>query len=234
MPPGLTRRAILRWRAHFDSAFAACYHPWLRAHGLGPAQLRPRRVPPSAVAAGIVATTELRDGIAHGPAGVVAQRIVAVEQPVTGGEHDELHLACVNVFELDRDGVRLTAARTLSSDPRWRQLSVRRIVTMIARALRAQMAWTVFEPADGVLRGQLRHVLSAFLRELHLRGALAGALPEDGYFVRCDDTNNPPASRDAARLIVDVGVAPVEPLEYIVLRLERGDDGTITLEGDRG
>lgn len=234
VPPGLTRRAILRWRARYDSAFAACYHPWLRIHGLGPPSLRPLRVPPSAVAAGVIASSELRHGIPHGPAGVIAQRVVAVEQPVTSAEHDELHLAAINVFLLDRDGVRLTAARTLSSDPQWRQLSVRRIVTMIERALHAQMAWTAFEPADSALRGRLRYLLSAFLRALHGRGALAGALPEEGYFVRCDDTNNPPASVDAGRLIVDVGIAPVEPLEYIVLRLERSDDGTIRLDGDDG
>jgi hypothetical protein len=234
VPPGLTRRAILRWRARHDSAFAACYHPWLRVHGLGPASLRPVRVPPSAVAAGIVAACERQYGIPHGPAGVVAQRVVAAEQPLTSAEHDELHRAGVNAFLLERDGVRLSAARTLSGDPQWRQLSVRRIVTMTERALRAQMAWTVFEPADGALRGRLRHMLSAFLRTLHGRGALAGALPEEGYFVRCDDTNNPPASVDAGRLVVDVGIAPVEPLEYIVVRLERGDDGAISLGGSGG
>ena len=234
VPPGLTRRAILRWRARHGSSFAACYHPWLRVHGLGPASLYPRRVPPSAVAAGIVAATEQRLGIAHGPAGILAERVVAVEQPLTSAEHDELHLAGVNAFLLDRDGVRLSAARTLATDPRWRQLSVRRIVTMTERALREQMAWTVFEPADSVLRGRLRYLLSTFLRALHARGALAGALPEEGYFVRCDDTNNPPASVDAGRLTADVGIAPVEPLEYIVLRLERSDDGTIRLEGNGG
>ncbi|MEA2195585.1 MAG: uncharacterized protein QOG42_2019 [Solirubrobacteraceae bacterium] len=234
VPPGLTRRATLRWRARFDSARAAAYAPWLVMHGLGPEERRPRRIPPSAVAAGIVAAVELQHGIAHGPAGAIAARVVAVEQRIAGAEHDELHLAGINVFALERDGVRLTAARTLSSDPQWRQLSVRRLVTMIARALRAQMAWTVFESADLTLRSELRHVLEAFLRELHARGALAGARPSDGYFVRCDETNNPQAAIDAGRLVVDVGVAPVEPLEYIVLRLERSDDGTIRLEGDGG
>ena len=234
VPPGLTRRAILRWRARHDSAFAACYHPWLRVHGLGPSSLYPRRVPPSAVAAGIVAACEQQLGIPHGPAGVLAQRVVAVELPLTSAEHDELHGAAINAFVLERDGVRLSSARTLASDPQWRQLSVRRVVTMTERALRAQMAWTVFEPADSALRGRLRYLLSAFLRALHGRGALAGALPEEGYFVRCDDTNNPQASVDAGRLIVDVGIAPVEPLEFIVLRLERADDGTIRLDGNGG
>jgi phage tail sheath protein FI len=159
---------------------------------------------------------------------------VAVEQRLTSAEQDELHLAGINVFALERDGVRLTAARTMTSDSQWRQLSVRRLVTMIGRALRAQMAWTVFEPAGQTLRSELRHVLDGFMRELHARGALAGARPQDGYFVRCDDSNNPPPSVDAGRLVVDVGVAPVEPLEYIVLRLARGDDGTIMLESDGG
>lgn len=234
VPPGLMRRAALRWRARFDSAYAAAYTPWLVVHGLGPASDRPRLVPPSAVAAGIVADVELRDGIAHGPAGTIAARVVAVEQRLTSAEQDELHLAGINVFALERDGVRLTAARTMTSDSQWRQLSVRRLVTMIGRALRAQMAWTVFEPAGQTLRSELRHVLDGFMRELHARGALAGARPQDGYFVRCDNSNNPPPSVDAGRLVVDVGVAPVEPLEYIVLRLARGDDGTIMLESDGG
>jgi uncharacterized protein len=234
VPPGLTRRGALRWRATFDSAFAAAYHPWLRVHGLGPASLAPRRVPPSAVAAGIVAATELREGIAHGPANAVAGRVVDLEQPVADGEHDELHLAGINVYRLERDGVRLSAARTLARDPQWRQLSVRRLVTMIARALRAQMTWAVFEPNAEPLRSELRHVLDAFLRELHRRGALAGATPEEGFFVRCDESNNPPAAVDAGRLVAEVGIAPVEPLEYIVLRLERGDDGTVRLQEGGG
>jgi uncharacterized protein len=233
VPPGLTRRAVLRWRARFCSACAAAYHPWVHEHGLGPAARRPRRVPPSAVAAGIVAATDLREGVHHGPANAVAARIVDVEQPVGDAEHDELHLAGIDVFRLERDGVRLTAARTLASDPRWRQLSVRRLVTMIARALRAQMAWSVFEPNGAALRSELLHVLDAFLRELHRGGALAGATPEEGFFVRCDAENNPPGSVDAGRLIAEVGIAPVEPVEYVVLRLERSDDGTLTVEGER-
>jgi phage tail sheath protein FI len=191
-------------------------------------------VPPAAVAAGIVAATELRDGIAHGPANAIAGRVVNLAQPVADTEHDELHRSGVNVYRLERDGVRLSAARTLSRDPRWRQLTVRRLVTMIARALRAQMAWTVFEPNGPALQAELRHVLDAYLRELHRRGALAGATPDEGFFVRCDESNNPQASVDAGRLIAEVGIAPVEPLEYIVLRLERGDDGTISLQETGG
>jgi phage tail sheath protein FI len=187
------------------------------------------------VAAGIVAATELSAGIPHGPANAIAARVVDVDQPVGDAEHDELHLAAVNVYRLERDGVRLSAARTLARDPQWRQLSVRRLVTMIERALRAQMQWTVFEPNDPALWSQLRYALGSFLTELHRQGALAGATPEEGYFVRCDETTNLPPSLDAGRVVAEVGIAPVEPLEYIVVRLERGDDGTVSVqEGGRG
>ena len=230
VPPGLSRNALLRWRANFDSAYAAAYHPWLRAHGLGPAGASPRRVPPSAVAAGVIAATELRYGLAQGPANALAARIVDAERRLDRRELDELHLAGINVYGVDRDGVRLGAARTLAADPRWRQLTVRRLATMIGRALRAQMAWAAFEPAGPALRAELKHALEAFMRDLHRAGALAGALADDGFFVRCDDSLNPPAAVDAGRLVVEVGFAPVDPLEYVVVRLVRTDDGGVQLE----
>ena len=80
--------------------------------------------------------------------------------------HDELHPQGVNVYLRERDGVRLTAARTLSRDPAYRQLSVRRLVTMLRRTLEQQMQWAVFEPNDGRLRRDLRHMLGAYLSQL--------------------------------------------------------------------
>jgi len=237
VPPGLTRSAVLRWREAFDSAYAAAYHPWLRPGGpdrpvaRGPQGPAPSWVPPSAVAAGILAATERRSGVQAGPANALAAGVVDVEQELGDAQHDELHLAGIDVFRLERAGVRLTAARTLSRDPRWRQLSVRRLVTMIARALREQIAWSVFEPNGPALQAELRHTLDAYLRELHRGGALAGATPQEGFFVRCDAATTPRAAADAGRLVAEVGLAPVEPVEYVLLRLERGPDGTVEVTG---
>src|SRR5439155_432688 len=81
----------------------------------------------------------------------------------------------VNVYLHERDGIRLTAARTLSRDPAWRQLSVRRLVTMLHRALEQQMQWAVFEPNTPSLRADIRHLLENFLRRLARANAFAGA-----------------------------------------------------------
>jgi hypothetical protein len=188
------------------------------------------RVPPSAVAAGIIAQRELTWGVPHGPANVLAAAVVDVAESVSAAHHDALHPEGLNVFRREREGVRLTAARTLSRESAWRQLSVRRLVTMIGRALERQMQWTVFEPNAGGLRAELRLLLVSYLRQLFRLGAFRGAREEEAFFVRCDETNNPSPSVDAGRLVAEIGVAPAEPLEFILLRLVRGGDGTFTLE----
>jgi phage tail sheath protein FI len=101
---------------------------------------------------------------------------------------------------------------------------------MIKRALEQQMQWVVFEANNLALRTQMRLALQSYLRQLFRAGAFRGATEDEAFFVRCDETNNPQYVADAGRLIVDIGVAPAEPLEFIVLQLTRGGDGTLTLE----
>jgi Bacteriophage tail sheath protein len=249
VPPGLNQRQILNWRVNFNSAFAAAYHPWLQTRGLQTRGLQTRglqtrglqtrgddsrdaliHLPPSAVAAGIIARQEMAFGVPHGPANALAAEVIDVDDRVAPARHDELHTQGVNVYLCERDGVRLTAARTLSRDPAFRQLSVRRLMTMISRALYQQMQWVVFEPNHPTLRAELRLVLRGYLRRLFRLGAFRGATEEQAFFVRCDETNNPAFIADAGRLIAEIGVAPSEPLEFIVLRLAREGDGMLVLE----
>jgi phage tail sheath protein FI len=142
-----------------------------------------------------------------------------------------LHQNAVNVFLHERDGVRLTAARTLSRDPDYRQLSVRRLVTMIERTLERELQWLVFEPNSDTLRRDLRLALVVFLRRLYQANAFVGATEEDAFFVRCDRELNPPPVIDAGRLVCEIGIAPAEPLEFIVLRIAREGDGTLRIGG---
>jgi uncharacterized protein len=231
VPPGLNQRQMLAWRTEFDSAYAAAYHPWLQvARG----DRRLVTLNPSAVAAGIVAGREHRLGVPFGPFNELANQVVDVLERVPPARHDELHQVAINVFLRERDGVRLSAGRTLSRDPDYRQLSVRRLVTMLKRAVSEQVQWAVFEPNTPSLRADLRHLLEGFLRRLARAGAFSGATDEQSFFVRCDASNNPPPVVDAGRLVVDVGVAPAEPLEFIVLRIERDGDGTLSAEAGRG
>jgi len=131
----------------------------------------------------------------------------------------------------ERDGFRLSSARTLSSDPDLRQLSVRRLMTMLALVLHRQTQRLVFEPHTPALREVLHGVLTALLRELFRAGAFAGASEEEAFFVLCDEALNPPPSEALGRLVAEVGVCPAQPLEYLVLRITQDADGTVGVAG---
>jgi hypothetical protein len=224
-PSPLAVADLGRWRAPFDSGYAAAYYPWLGAPGNGPDR-RALPVPPSAVAAGVIAARERRLGLPWGPANEIAVGVVTADDLVPDAVHDQLHRLAVNVFRAERDGFRLTAARTLSLDPRYRQLSVRRLMTMITLALERQAQSLVFEPNTADLRAAVTHTITEFLRDLYARGAFAGDTEESSFFVRCDDRLNPPESLALGRLVTEVGVAPSSPLEYLVLRISQDADGT--------
>lgn len=233
VPPGLPDEAILRWRRSLRSGFAAAYHPWLLAAGGGPRPI-PRRVTPSAVAAGVIARREAEHGITWGPANELAVGIADVTDRVSFARHDALHQEGVNVLLRERDGVRLTAARTLSTDAAYRQLSVRRLVTMIVRTLDDECEWTVFEPNTPALRADVRTFLERFMRDLYRRGAFRGATPAAAYQVRCDDELNPRQVQEAGRLVAEIRIDPAEPVEFLVLRIVRDGDGTLRLDGRDG
>jgi uncharacterized protein len=229
VPPGLTERRILNWRNRFDSSYAAAYHPWLFVSRRDDSRDARVLLPPAAAAAGIIAQVEHASGVPHGPANVIAAEVIDVDDRVSPARHDELHPLGINIYLSERDGIRLTAARTLSADPAFRQLSVRRLMVLIRRTVEQQMQWAVFEPNNAALRAEIRQLLNMVLRQLFLAGAFRGATEEQSFFVRCDDANNPPRLADAGQFLVEIGVAPSEPLEFIVLRISRDGDGTLNI-----
>jgi Bacteriophage tail sheath protein len=96
---------------------------------------------------------------------------------------------------------------------------VRRLVTMIEEAIEESVPWSVFEPNDTALWGELDRVVRAFLDNLWRRGMLDGPTAEDAFFVRCDETTNPPEERDAGRMWCLVGLQPPWPAEFVIVRI---------------
>ncbi|APV49318.1 hypothetical protein BWI17_06260 [Betaproteobacteria bacterium GR16-43] len=232
VPPGLSQGQAERWRSRFDSSWCAAYHPWLvasrRLLGSGDdSGRRARALTPSAVAAGIVARKELARGIQFGPANEIAASIVDLAEKVPPGREDAFHPQGLNCFVRETDGIHLVSARTLSRDPRWRQLSVRRLVLMLRRTLLRETQWAVFEPNGPELWRDLRIAIENLLRRLFRVGAFAGATESESFFVRVREDR---VLLDRGELVVEIGVAPAEPIEFIVLRLRREGDGTLTLE----
>ncbi|HXU44875.1 MAG TPA: phage tail sheath C-terminal domain-containing protein, partial [Thermoanaerobaculia bacterium] len=232
VPPGLEPRRVLDWRSRFRSSYAAGYHPWLKVARPDDGRDALILLPPSAVAAGVIARRELVFGVPHGPFNALAAGgVVAAAEAVSPARHGELHQAGINVFLADRDGILLTGGRTLSGDPSYRQLSVRRLLMLIRRVLERETQWLVFEPNGPALWAEIRRFLTVYLRQLYRAGAFAGATEQEAFFVRCNAELNPQRVLDSGQLIVEVGVAPAEPIEFVVLRLIRSGDGTLTVEG---
>ncbi|WP_300450169.1 phage tail sheath C-terminal domain-containing protein [Accumulibacter sp.] len=232
VPPGLSQARIEQWRAQFDSGWAAAYHPWLvparrTADAVDPVPARRDQLPPSAVAAGIIARREFAYGIQYGPANEIARQIIHLAEAQPEGRADALHGQGINCFARGPDGIALLAARTLSRERDWRQLSVRRLILMLRRTLLAEMQWAVFEPNGPDLWRDLQHAIESLLRGLFRRGAFVGRSESESFFVRVH-TETPRLER--GELLIDIGVAPAEPLEFLLVRLRRDGDGTLNLE----
>jgi phage tail sheath protein FI len=216
-PPGArTAEDVIDWRSGFDTSYAALYFPWI----LAPDPLRLegllRAVPPSGHVAGVCARTPVHEP----PAGNRLENAIALAVEIGDTAHGDINERGVNAIRLHPGrGIRIGGARTLSSDRLWQFLNVRRLVTMIEEAIAESVPWSVFEPNDTALWGELDRVVRAFLDNLWRRGMLDGPTAEDAFFVRCDETTNPPEERDAGRLWCVVGLQPPWPAEFVIVRI---------------
>jgi len=221
----LTISGVEAWRKGFESArgFGGLYYPWLKVVDPLHLQNNPvRAIPPCGHVAGVYARTDLTIGVHKAPANVVMSWAEDVTVNINDAEQGVLNpegINCLRAFP--GRGLRVYGARTVSSDPDWRYVNVRRLLLMIEEAVDEATQWAVFEPHDFNLRQMLVLSISSFLETLWRQGALVGTTPEEAFYVKCDDTTNPLASVDAGRIITEVGVAPTKPAEFVVFRIGR-------------
>ncbi|MFB7934655.1 phage tail sheath subtilisin-like domain-containing protein [Streptomyces sp. NPDC056039] len=231
-PPGMNARQIRVWRqetAGYDSKYAALYYPWIKT--FDPATGHSRLVPPSGHVAGIWARNDSERGVHKAPANEVVRGAVDLELQITRGEQDLLNpigVNCIRAFP--GRGIRVWGARTLSSDPAWRYLNIRRYFNYLEESILIGTQWVVFEPNDHNLWARIRRNISAFLVNEWRDGALFGRRPEEAYYVKCDEETNPPESVDVGRVICEIGIAPVKPAEFVIFRLAQFSSGGGELE----
>lgn len=238
-PPGLNATRALDWRARLgrDSAFAALYYPNvvitnpLARPGATNGE-RQLTVPPVGHIAGVWARTDAARGVWKAPANEALRGIVRLENEVTGGEQDLLNPEGINcIRSFGSYGTKVWGARTLArTDPSWRYVNVRRLFNYVEESIRRGTQWAVFEPNDRDLWQRVKRNISSFLRGLWMQGALTGATPEQAFYVLCDESNNPPSSVDEGRLIVEIGIAPVKPAEFVIFRISQWQGGAATTE----
>jgi hypothetical protein len=200
-----------------DSKYGAYYFPWIQVYD-------PERgnvyVPPSGHVLGVYARTDNERGVHKAPANEIVRGALGLRYHISKGEQDILNPRGINCIRLMQGGgIRIWGARTLSSDPSWRYINVRRLFIMIETSIERQTQWVVFEPNDFRLWKRVTRTITAFLTLIWRTGALMGETPEKSFFVKCDEETNPPETVDVGQLIVEIGLAPVKPAEFVIFRI---------------
>ncbi|MCZ7357496.1 MAG: phage tail sheath subtilisin-like domain-containing protein [Candidatus Methanoperedens sp.] len=212
---------IKTMRNSFDNKYGAMYYPWIIIYDPITGSTIP--VPPSGAAMGTYAYVDATRGVHKAPAGTpdgFLDKALDVEKLVSKGEHDGLHQRQINVIrKFPTSGICIWGAYTLSSDAEWKYINIRRLFLYLEESLDEATQWVVFEPNDPKLWGSVIRNVTAFLLRVWRSGALFGSTPDEAFFVKVDAENNPPEVRDAGQLIIDIGVAPVKPAEFVIIRI---------------
>jgi phage tail sheath protein FI len=226
-PPNATPQEIKDWRmniAGYDSSYAALYYPWIQVDD--PILNRPIYIPPCGHMAGVWARNDNTRGVHKAPANEVVLGATGLAYNCTKGEQDTLNpngVNCIRAFP--GRGIRVWGARTLSSNPSWRYINVRRLFNYVEKSIERGTQWVVFEPNDLMLWARVRRDVGAFLSTVWSSGALFGASPTQAFYVKCDEELNPVESRDLGRLIIEIGMSPVKPAEFVIFRISQWAGG---------
>lgn len=203
---------------------AAVYFPWVQVDD-GPPSTG-GYVPPSGHVAGIYARSDARVGVHKVPANEVVDGVMDVEILVDERLQAELNPGGVNCIRaFPGRGIRVWGGRTVSDEPAWRYVGVRRLFIDVGRWIERSLTGIVFEPNDSRLWARLERELDAHFAQLLQAGALRGSSPDEAYYVRCNEETNPPAVRDAGKVVTEIGLAPSNPNEFVIVRVTHGASG---------
>ena len=218
---GLGIQEVLAFRSPLDSLYAALYYPWVKVPD--PANSDEQiSMPPSGHMAGVYALVDNERGVHKAPANVVIQQITAFDDDVNEREQDLLNPVGVNALRaFPFRGQRVWGARTISSIPEWRYINVRRLFIFIEDSIKQGTQWVVFEPNAEPLWALVTQAITNFLDTVWRTGALEGTKQEEAFFVRCDRSTMTEDDVANGRLIVEIGIAPVKPAEFVIFRFRQ-------------
>jgi len=219
----LSIEGIQEFREPFDTSYAALYHPWLSTRD--PVSGRDVEVAPSGHIAGIYARVDVERGVHKAPANAIIRGIRlqdGLAQDITRRHQDLLNPRGINALRFfPGQGHRVWGARTLSADPAWRYINVRRLFLFIEESIDEGTQWVVFEPNAEPLWALVKQTVENFLGTVWRSGALAGTTADEAFFVACDRTTMTEDDLLNGRLVCVVGVAPVHPAEFVIFRIQQ-------------
>ncbi|MBN2440638.1 MAG: phage tail sheath subtilisin-like domain-containing protein [Spirochaetales bacterium] len=217
------------FRRNYDTKYAALYYPWVKTWD--PLTKTSILIPPSGHIAGIYARTDIERGVHKAPANAVVRGITGLEFIVNKGEQDILNPMPNNInvirdFRKNGRGYRVWGARCITSDPDWKYINVRRLFIFIEESIEESTHWVVFEPNNEATWSRVKRTVKNFLTGLWRDGALQGSTVNQAFFVRCDRTTMTQADIDNGRLIMEIGIAPVKPAEFVIFRIGQWSAGS--------
>jgi hypothetical protein len=224
-PPKDSMADIQTQRQQFDTKYAAIYHPWLtipHPFPTVPGPVPDYPIPPSGHMLGVYARTDIDRGVHKAPANEVVRGVIGLQRVLNKEQHDILNPININVIRDFRDnnrGIRVYGGRVITSDSDWKYVNVRRLLIFIEASIDRGLQWVVFEPNAEPLWARVRRSISNFLTLVWRNGGLEGTKVEEAYFVKCDRTTMTQTDIDSGRLICLVGVAPVKPAEFVIVRI---------------
>lgn len=203
-----------------DSIMGAYYFPWVQMYDMVADQNL--YAPPSGGICGVYGRVDSTRGVHKAPANELFKTALELKYNLTDAEQEMLNPKGINcIRDFPGRGIRVWGARTISSNPEWRYVNVRRLFCMVEQSLQNGTNWVVFEPNTRDLWKKITRNITAFLLNIWKSGALFGSTPEEAFYVRCDDELNPPESIDAGYVTIELGLAPAKPAEFVVFRVSQ-------------
>jgi phage tail sheath protein FI len=186
-------------------------------------------LPPSPAVAGVYASVDASRGVWKAPANVGLQDVVGPVFQISDDLQGNMNIDATSGKSINAiraftgKGTLIWGARTLDGNSNdFRYISVRRFYIMVEESTKLAANAFVFEPNDGNTWVKVRAMIENYLTNLWRLGALAGSKPEQAFYVKVglgqtmtfDDVLN-------GRMIVEIGMAPVRPAEFIILRFSQ-------------
>lgn len=217
-PEGQSIANVRKLKAKLDSKYAALYYPWVTV--MDPITRQAANMPPSGFVAGIYARNDTERAVYKAPANEVVRGAIGFETLINTAQQEVLNPEGINCFRyFEGRGLRLWGARTISSDPEWKYVNLRRYFAYLERSIDKGTQWAVFEPNGEALWANVRATIRDFLVNEWANGALLGNKPEKAFFVRCDRSTMTQNDLDNGRLVCLIGVAPLRPAEFVIFRI---------------
>jgi hypothetical protein len=210
-----------------QGSYGALYFPWLTVES---AEGKPTKaIPPCGHIAGTYARSDRTFGVHWAPANHSLDGVLDLTVNLSDGEQASLNpdtqvgVNCIRAFR--GRGIRAWGACTLSQDPKWQHINVRRLFITVSRWIQLHLADAVFEPNGFALWMRMERELSIYCESLWRQGALQGTTAKEAFYVQCDANTNPPSLREVGQVCVELGLAPTIPSEFIRVSLVHGESG---------